>query len=79
VRPRADLDVLEKRKISSLYQNSKPEPSSPFAIPTTLPGSKSFNTQRKKREMVKTCQENLGVSGKILLCNVDKYGVEVVN
>jgi len=26
--------------------------------------------------MVQTCPENLGVSGKLLLCNVDRYGVE---
>jgi hypothetical protein len=75
--PRADLDVLETRKISFPYRHLKPEPSSPVAVPTALPGWKSFNTYIKKREMVQTCPENLGVSGKILLCNLDKYGVEV--
>ena len=64
--PRADLDVLETRKISFPYRHSKPEPSSPVAIPTALPGSKSFNTHRKTREMVQTYPENLGVSRKIL-------------
>lgn len=75
--PRDDQDVLEKRKMSFPYRHSKSEPSSPVAIPTALPGSESFNTYRKKREMVQTCQENLRAIGKILLCNLDKYGVEV--
>jgi len=43
VRPRAHLDVSEKRKNSFPYRHSKPKPSSPVAIPTALPGSKSFN------------------------------------
>lgn len=75
--PRADLDVLEDRNISFPYRHSKPDTTSPVIIPNALPGSKSFNTYRKKREMVKTCPENLGVSGKILLCNLKKHGAEV--
>jgi len=27
--------------------------------------------------MIQTCPKNLGVNRRILLCNLDKYGVEV--
>jgi hypothetical protein len=74
VGPRADLDVLEKRKISFPYRHSKSEPYSPVALPTAPPGSKY--TYRKKREIVQTCPENLSIGGKILLRNLDKYGAE---
>lgn len=73
--PRVGLGVVEKIKIYFLYRNSKPEPSSPVAILTALPGSQSLNTYRKKREMVQTRPENLGVNG--ILLNLLKYGVKV--